>query len=598
MSSSSPDWMSTFEEFRRNLGPTLNKVEEGVRRLKSGDPSSMKSLAKLVHGGQEIIDKLNSDGLRKVAGEWIEETVEGRANEILKELGGRPIKDSRRTAFVTEVTDSSSDHEIPPKPAEQPSASSSLKQSAHSIMSLVTEAMSDTSNTASKSEELVQIVFGGTKTMAQDVVRPVESASLSPGDDAQLGDNALHDQLLSTLSPQTSLTTSSSAQGQQEDRVATISSTVLDQLEAISKSSSASELLRNVIGGTKTMVQTVVRPVEPASLVSGDDAQLAIDALHDQLLFTLTPQVNPSDKLRSLQLLKRLSITHNKLPRKLFLPDVECNVAAGPVQWGSFADIYLGMYRNQPVALKFLRMFQNTSGYKGMKRKKNFYREALIWAHSSKHPHVLPILGINDTCFKHGMCMVLPWMEHGRIGEYIEKLQDNEDFDNGQEQVDRWILQIAKGLASLHEEEIVHGDLRGANVLLDSDLNARVADFGLATVAEDYATQTSTGGRLPNWLAPELLDPFAPFTPTKASDVYAFGCVCIEMYTGKAPYAGLSTWQLLEQVRNGHKPARPNFYDDDPMSDELWSLVDRCLSMTPADRPTAEAVAIALSGLR
>ena len=67
------------------------------------------------------------------------------------------------------------------------------------------------------------------------------------------------------------------------------------------------------------------------------------------------------------------------------------------------------------------------------------------------------------------------------------------------------------------------------NVLLDDDLNARVSDFGLAIVAEDYVTQTSTGGRAPNWLAPELIDQFQSSQPSKASDIYSFGCVCIEV---------------------------------------------------------------------
>lgn len=67
------------------------------------------------------------------------------------------------------------------------------------------------------------------------------------------------------------------------------------------------------------------------------------------------------------------------------------------------------------------------------------------------------------------------------------------------------------------------------NILLDDDLNARVADFGLAVVAEDYITQTSTGGRMPNWLAPELIDQMSPSHPSKASDIYSFGGVCIEV---------------------------------------------------------------------
>ena len=155
------------------------------------------------------------------------------------------------------------------------------------------------------------------------------------------------------------------------------------------------------------------------------------------------------------------------------------------------------------------------------------------------------------------------------------------------------------------------------NVLLDDDLNARVSDFGLAIVAEDYVTQTSTGGRAPNWLAPELIDQFQSSQPSKPSDIYSFGCVCIEvsdtynhrssimiepnnfqkLYTGKPPYSGLAILPILRKVQNGEKPPRPTFYGGDIMSNELWSLVALCLSTSPEDRPTASQLVQELGSL-
>ena len=72
--------------------------------------------------------------------------------------------------------------------------------------------------------------------------------------------------------------------------------------------------------------------------------------------------------------------------------------------------------------------------------------------------------------------MVLPWMEKGRVSDYIEKLQDEGSFADGRARVDQWVCifgivlytanhgdqiwQIAQGLESLHEEDVIHGDLR------------------------------------------------------------------------------------------------------------------------------------------
>jgi serine/threonine protein kinase len=88
--------------------------------------------------------------------------------------------------------------------------------------------------------------------------------------------------------------------------------------------------------------------------------------------------------------------------------------------------------------------------------------------------------------------------------------------------------------------KIVHGDLRGANILISDDWTACLADFGLTGVVEDPAS--TTGGALTStanhagslrWFAPELIAPTffgcERFVRTTASDVYAFACVCLEV---------------------------------------------------------------------
>ncbi|KAI0071122.1 kinase-like protein, partial [Panus rudis PR-1116 ss-1] len=286
------------------------------------------------------------------------------------------------------------------------------------------------------------------------------------------------------------------------------------------------------------------------------------------------------------------------LPRTLAIDDVECDTSLGPEFGGSFSDIYMGTHQGRKVALKLLRVFQNSKSSKNIRLKRNFCREALIWAHISKHEHVLPILGINETCFKHGMCMVLPWMENGNVLDFMEALKESGSGCTPV-QASRWFAQIAKGLAFLHQEDIIHGDLRAANVLIDDNHGARVADFGLATVANDYFSQTSTIGRQPNWLAPEILDPNSKELPipSKEADIYALGCVAFELYTTQPPYAGLGHWQIMNRVTNAKRPNRPKFHGEDYMPDALWTVVSNCMAHGPAARPAAIEVITAMDRL-
>jgi serine/threonine protein kinase len=82
-------------------------------------------------------------------------------------------------------------------------------------------------------------------------------------------------------------------------------------------------------------------------------------------------------------------------------------------------------------------------------------------------------------------------------------------------------------------QKIVHGDLRGANILVTNDSSACLADFGLAQFSEAANTVSSLNrAGSTRWMAPELLNPGdfgLRFDRTTATDIYAFGCICLEV---------------------------------------------------------------------
>ncbi|KAJ7106398.1 kinase-like domain-containing protein [Mycena crocata] len=122
--------------------------------------------------------------------------------------------------------------------------------------------------------------------------------------------------------------------------------------------------------------------------------------------------------------------------------------------------------------------------------------------------------------------MVSPWMKNGTIIEYMSAIGKS----SRQATVNRLIREIAEGLAFVHNQNVVHGDLRGSNILVDDNGHACLTDFGL-TILSDGTTMSETGNDSPKgsirWMDPEALNP--PFTRTTASDIYAFGGVCLEV---------------------------------------------------------------------
>ncbi|KAJ3485001.1 hypothetical protein NLI96_g5252 [Meripilus lineatus] len=287
--------------------------------------------------------------------------------------------------------------------------------------------------------------------------------------------------------------------------------------------------------------------------------------------------VHAQIRQRLRKLIQQFASQSGRLPSSLYLEGVTCGDLNSQFG-GSFADITVGQYRSQQVALKRLRLFQNTSTEDAEKLKKRLHHELLVWK-NLRNPNILPMLGIDQTINPRNPSMVLPWMNKGSVRFYLKNRTEDDQFD----------------FEAL--EVIVR---KWDNVLVDGDDNIRLADFGLAVLiqqAQGSIGYGSTRGGNPRWLSPELIEPEQfpgqdqSRRPTKASDIYSFACVCIELYTKQEPFGGqFVDGQITRQVMAGTRPSRPTFLgrEGKVMDDTLWSLLTRCWAHNPEGRPTAD----------
>ena len=150
------------------------------------------------------------------------------------------------------------------------------------------------------------------------------------------------------------------------------------------------------------------------------------------------------------------------------------------------------------------------------------------------------------------------------------------------------------------------------NIMVDGSGNARITDFGLATIIRNPHSLRSTldgDGHTPRWCAPEILKGEQPVS--KESDVFSFGMVVIEVrddqhvtrlpphllmkvFTGQAPFVGNTTPVAMASIMDGKLPERPNHVG---FTDSLWELTQRCLEQAPSERLNVEQVLEALRRL-
>ncbi|KAJ6579471.1 kinase-like domain-containing protein, partial [Mycena vulgaris] len=271
----------------------------------------------------------------------------------------------------------------------------------------------------------------------------------------------------------------------------------------------------------------------------------------------------------------------NFLPSSMFIHGVT-RCGDHPISGGGFSDVYQALYKGETVALKAIRTFHRGSILRRLRSK--LCQEAHIWKHLS-HPNILPLIGVDRDSCSPFIGFVSPWMEHGNALQYLK--------NQGTANVNKLLFDIAEGVNYLHSSNIVHGDLRGSNVLIDEQSRACLTDFGLSFLSD--ASAGNSPGRVGSlrWMAPELIDPSSfgcsEFSPTQASDVYAFGCVCYELYTSQAPFAGLSDIKAMFTVVGGSRPDRPSSTKP-AMADTLWELVVKCWAPNYATRPTMKNI--------
>ncbi|KAG8728311.1 hypothetical protein FRC10_005090, partial [Ceratobasidium sp. 414] len=259
-----------------------------------------------------------------------------------------------------------------------------------------------------------------------------------------------------------------------------------------------------------------------------------------------------------------------------------------PISSGGMGDVYRCNLENGiTVAIKAVRFHVNSSN-ENQKPLKLAARELYTWS-KCRHRNVQPLLGL--VKFRGQIGMLSTWEVNGSLHDYLESHPKVDRCRMVRLHSDVLSADISDGLSYLHESGVVHGDLKGPNVLVSEDGNPLLADFGNATLQEYTLefSKSSTGMPIsPRWAAPEILkgDTMCSFE----ADVYALG---METITGSVPYPEKGDRAVMVAVVIKKEfPKRPleHIPQGSPAGDKLWSLLEKCWTYEPEQRPTAAQV--------
>ncbi|KAG2291023.1 hypothetical protein Bca4012_006966 [Brassica carinata] len=232
---------------------------------------------------------------------------------------------------------------------------------------------------------------------------------------------------------------------------------------------------------------------------------------------------------------------------------------------GSYGDLYKGTYCSQEVAIKVLKPERLDS-----ELEKEFAQEVFIMR-KVRHKNVVQFIG---ACTKPPhLCIVTEFMPGGSVYDYLHKQKGVFKLPA----LLKVAIDICKGMNYLHQNNIIHRDLKAANLLMDEHEVVKVADFGVARVKAQTGVMTAETGTY-RWMAPEVIE-HKPYD--HKADVFSYGIVLWELLTGKIPYEYMTPLQAaVGVVQKGLRPTIPK-----KTHPKMRELMERLWEKDPTLRP-------------
>jgi len=267
---------------------------------------------------------------------------------------------------------------------------------------------------------------------------------------------------------------------------------------------------------------------------------------------------------------------------------------------GTYSSVYKArdLRTAKVVALKKVRFLNNDPG------SVRFMAREICILRKLNHPNVIKLEGIVASPVSQSLYLVFEYMEHDLVG-----LAATPELKFTESQVKCLLQQTLSGLDHCHRKGILHRDMKGSNLLIDSNGVLKIADFGLATFYDPGSQQAMTSRVATLWYRPpELL--LGATRYSAAVDMWSTGCVFGELLTGKPVMPGRTEveqihkifklcgspsddyWQKLEVPPTGmFKPRRQykrciaDIFKD--LTPSALALLDNLLALEPEARGTA-----------
>lgn len=254
---------------------------------------------------------------------------------------------------------------------------------------------------------------------------------------------------------------------------------------------------------------------------------------------------------------------------------------------GSFGSVFLALHAvtGELLAVKQVETPSPSTDSKNDARKKSMIdalKREISFLRDLQHPNIVQYLGASSSD-KH-LNIFLEYVPGGSVQTML-----NSYGALGEPLIRSFVRQIVTGLAYLHGKDIIHRDIKGANILVDNKGGIKISDFGISKKIEASNLLNGPGNNKNRpslqgsvfWMAPEVVKQTAY---TRKADIWSLGCLVIEMMTGTHPFPDCSQLQAIFKIGGARiSPTVP-----DEASSEAKVFLASTFEVEHTKRPSAD----------
>ncbi|CAG9567458.1 unnamed protein product [Danaus chrysippus] len=212
----------------------------------------------------------------------------------------------------------------------------------------------------------------------------------------------------------------------------------------------------------------------------------------------------------------------------------------------------------------------------------HIHEEYKILRDFTKHPNLVDFYGVfcDKSEYTKKIWFVVELCEYGSVIDIVRKLKAT-DKKMSEEHIAYILKYTIKGVVYLHENKIIHRNLKCSNILITKDGEVKLTDFGLSCQLSGNQETTRTSIGSPGWMAPEAVTVSEEGYGNRV-DVWALGICTIEMVDGVAPYEKMHPTRAMFQIQRIPPPsvAKPAM-----SSNDINDFINECLEKNPEHRP-------------